>query len=82
MMKGNEKMNTSNNQKVFSVNGRLQAIWVESILVQAGVPVSLGVSKSSDYLDVFVPSENAYDANNILHPECPVKGIRSTFASI
>ena len=82
MMKGNEKMNTNNNQKVFSVNGRLQAIWVESILVQAGVPVSFGASNSGAYLDVFVPSENAYDANNILHPERPAKGIRSAFASI
>jgi len=75
-------MNTNNNQKVFSVNGRLQAIWVESILVQASVPVSLGVSKSGDYLDVFVPSENVYDAKNILFPERPGKGIRSAFASL
>ena len=75
-------MNTNNNQKVFSVNGRLQAIWVESILVQAGVPVNFGVSKSGAYLDVFVPSENVYDANNILFPERPVNENRSAFASI
>jgi len=81
-MKGNEKMNASNNQKVFSVNGRLQAILIESILEKAGVPVSFGASKSGAYLDIFVPSENAYDANKILHPELPVKGNRSAFASI
>ena len=75
-------MNTNNNQKVFSVNERLQAIWVESILVQAGVPVSFGVSKSGAYLDVFVPYENVYDANNILHPERPGKETRSAFAGI
>ena len=75
-------MSTNKNQKVFSVNGRLQAIWVESILEQAGVPVSFGVSKSGAYLDVFVPSENAYDANNILFPERPAKGNHSAFASI
>ena len=75
-------MNTNNNQKVFSVNGRLQAIWVESILVQAGVPVSFGVSKSGAYLDIFVPSEKVYDAKNILFPERHAKGIRSALAGI
>jgi hypothetical protein len=75
-------MNTNNFQKVFSVNGRLQAIWVESILEQAGVPVSFGNSKSGDYLDVFVAAENAYDAKNILYPERPAKKIRNAFAGI
>ena len=75
-------MNTNKNQKVFSVNGRLQAIWVESILVQAGVPVSFGLSKSGDYMDVFVPTENAYDAKNILFPEHPGKVNRSALASL
>ncbi len=75
-------MKTTNNQKVFSVNGWLQAIWIESILVRAGVPVSFGVSKSGAYLDVFVPAENVYDADHILHPECHGKEIRSAYASI
>jgi hypothetical protein len=75
-------MNTTNNQKVYSVNGRLQAIWVESILLQAGVPVSFVVSKSGDYLDVIVPAENVYDANNILHPERHSKAICSVFSGM
>jgi len=75
-------MNTTTNQKVFSVNGRLQAIWIESILVQAGVPVSFRNSKAGAYLDVFVPAENVYDANIILYPEHPGKGIRNAFANL
>ena len=75
-------MNTNNIQKVFSVNGRLQAIWVESILVQAGVPVSFHASKTGAYLDVFVPVEKAFDANNILYPEHPAKEICCAFVSI
>jgi hypothetical protein len=67
--------------KVFSVNGRLQAIWVESILVQAGVPVTFCDSKAGTYLDVLVPTEKVYDAKNILYPERPGKGIHSSFAN-
>ena len=62
-------MNTNNKQKVLSVNGRLQAIWVESILVNAGVPVSFCTSKDGAYLDVLVSDEKVNEATILLNPE-------------
>jgi hypothetical protein len=62
-------MNEKNNQKVYSVNGRLQAIWMGSILEQAGIPVNLRSSKTGAYLDIYVPDSYAYDAKKILNPE-------------
>jgi hypothetical protein len=81
-MKGNEKMKANKNQKVYSANGRLQAIWVESILVQAGVPVSFCESRTGAYLDVFVPKEHVFDAKNILNPEHESKEMCSNLASL
>lgn len=62
-------MISNNNQKVLSVNGRLQAIWVESILDKAGVPVSFCISKEDAYLDVLVSDKNADEAIMLLNPE-------------
>jgi hypothetical protein len=62
-------MNTNLNQKVYSVSGQLQAIWVESILEKAGIPVSFCVSNNDTYLDVLVANEKVFDAKNILNSE-------------
>jgi hypothetical protein len=55
-------------RRVYTVNGRLQAVLVQIVLEQAGVPVRLKSAASGAYIDVFVPESYAYDASNLLHP--------------
>jgi hypothetical protein len=62
-------MGTQNNTKVISVNGMLQALTVQDALEKAGIPVTIANAKGEAYLDVLVPSEWVYDAQNLLSPE-------------
>ncbi len=67
-------MGKRNMQSVYSVNGSLQAMSVQSVLENAGIPVNLKVSKSGSYLDVVVPEEYVFNAMNLLYPEpCPAE---------
>jgi hypothetical protein len=67
-------MGKRNMQSVYSVNGSLQAISVQSVLENAGIPVNLKVSKSGSYLDVMVPEDCVFNATNLLYPEpCPAE---------
>jgi hypothetical protein len=71
--KGDHEMNRnsfpSEYQKVTSVNGELQATLMQTTLEQAGIPVALFTSRSGAALDVLVPVEFVYDAQNLLAPE-------------
>ncbi|MBE0698746.1 MAG: DUF2007 domain-containing protein [Anaerolineaceae bacterium] len=62
-------MGATNNQKVTSVNGMLQAMIVQNALEKAGIPVTIANAKGEAYLDVLVPNEWVYDAQNLLSPE-------------
>jgi len=59
------KMITKTYQKVFSVNGRLQAAIIQKSLEMAGLQVDLQASRNGAYLDIFVPREKVYDARNL-----------------
>ena len=61
-------MATENYRSVYTVNGRLQAVLVQSVLERAGVPVALKRSISGAYIDVLVPENFVFDASNLLHP--------------
>ncbi len=56
-------------QKVTSVNGSLQAAALQTVLEQAGVPVTLSISKGEAYLDVLVPVEMVSDVRSLLFPD-------------
>lgn len=62
-------MNGQSYQKITSVNGALQAAAVQQELEQAGIPVVTTVSHNGTYLDVLVPVECLFDAQNLLNPE-------------
>ena len=57
------------NQKVYSVNGNLQAMLVRSVLESAGIKSQINPSKDGGYLDVYVRADCAFDAENILNPK-------------
>lgn len=56
-------------QKVGSAAGVLQGTATQVALEQAGIPVTLGHSKTSAYLDILVPRELAFTARRLLFPE-------------
>ncbi len=57
-------------EKVLSVNGRLQAAVVQDALEQAGLQVSLSVSKNGGYMDICVPEKQAGTASGLLRQGC------------
>jgi hypothetical protein len=61
-------MNPGNFEIVYSVQGRLQAALIESMLKKAGVPAVLASSRNGAYLDICVEREYAFDARNLLNP--------------
>ncbi len=61
-------MNTKVFHKVYSVNGRLQAALVQTMLENAGIPATITASPSGNYQDVLVPEIFAYQAKNIFNP--------------
>ncbi len=73
-------MNTNNYQKVFSVNGKLQATAIQSMLEMAGMTACIVDSHTHGYQDVLVPQEHVFDATNILYPEPKVGEILSARA--
>jgi hypothetical protein len=62
-------MNAQIYQKITSVNGELQAAAVQQELEQAGIPVVTAMSHNGTYLDVLVPVQYLFDAQNLLNPE-------------
>jgi hypothetical protein len=57
-------------QKVLSVNGRLQAAVVQDTLEQAGLQVSLSLSRTGGYMDICVPEIQAMRAAGLLNQGC------------
>lgn len=57
------------NQKVYSVNGNLQAMLVRSVLECAGIKSQMSPSSDGAYLDVYVRADCVFDAENILNPK-------------
>jgi hypothetical protein len=68
-------MNTKSFVKVYSTNGRLQAALIETSLNLAGIPAILVNSKNGSYMDICVPTEHAFDAQNILNPDASYREI-------
>jgi hypothetical protein len=62
-------MSENKYQRVYSVNGALQAIFVRSMLEKAGIPASVAHAKGPHYLDVLVPAARVEEASLLLHPE-------------
>ncbi len=62
-------MDARMNHKVTSANGTAQAISLQIALESAGIPVTIAASRDESYLDVLVPAEYVYDAQNLLSPE-------------
>lgn len=56
-------------QRVFSVNGTLQAISVRAMLEKAGISAVVSHTKGPRYLDVLVPAARVEEASLLLHPE-------------
>lgn len=56
-------------QKVYSTNGTLQAVNIQSALERAGIPAAVSHSKNGTYLDVLVPEGLSEQANSLLYPE-------------
>ena len=59
-------------QKVYSVNGILQANFIQSGLELAGIPAIIALTKNETYLDVLVPEEFVIQAEQVLYPEQPM----------
>jgi hypothetical protein len=62
-------MNTPGYKKIISVNGTLQAAALYQELEMAGIPVITTSSINDSYLDVLVPVQCLFDAQNLLNPE-------------
>jgi hypothetical protein len=73
--KEEKKMNTKSYVKVYSTNGRLQAALIETSLNLAGIPAILVNSKNGSYMDICVPTEHSFDAQNILNPDASYREI-------
>jgi hypothetical protein len=67
--KNGGKMDSKPFQKVSSANGTTQAISLQNALENAGIPVTIAISRDGDYLDVLVPAHCVYDAEHLLAPE-------------
>lgn len=59
-------MSTNKSKKVYSVNGILQAIALQSALEKAGIPAAIVHSKNGSYLDILVSANLAEEARNLL----------------
>jgi hypothetical protein len=66
-------MNTIQFQTVYSTRSTLLAVALQNTLETGGIQVVLAPSVNGAYLDVNVPAEQAYDAQNLLAPE-PARG--------
>jgi len=62
-------MNTNNYRKVSSVGSTLQAVTVQNMLENAGIPVSLSNSRMDGGLDILTPEEWVFEAQILLNPE-------------
>ncbi|PKO16579.1 MAG: hypothetical protein CVU39_07090 [Chloroflexi bacterium HGW-Chloroflexi-10] len=58
-------------QKVYSVNSTLQAMHVQNVLEQAGLPVTIVHASNATYLDVLVPAAWIEQAQQMLYPSHP-----------
>jgi hypothetical protein len=67
--KGMKTMTTHKYQKVYSANGILQAIVLQSMLEKAGIPAAIVHSKNGSYLDVLVSEKLAEEARNLLNAQ-------------
>ena len=53
--------------KVFSVRSHLQALVLQEMLAQAGIPVELVKSRQEARIDLMTETRFAFDAQNILN---------------
>ncbi len=59
-------MSPNRYQKVISVSSRLQAAILQSTFEAAGIPVNVTRDHNGGYMNIWIPAEHAFDADNIL----------------
>ena len=59
-------IHTTNKKKIYSVSSHVQALILQEVLAQAGIPVDINKSHQGQSLDLYTESKHVFDARNIL----------------
>ena len=71
-------IHTTLKKKIYSVTSRFQALILQDLLAQAGIPVDINLSRQEQSHDLYTDSKYVFDARNILtHTSLSVEGSKS-----